>query len=137
MKKLLTLVALLATFSSFGQQLMKWHKVTNYMSTSEMVWSAIDQEYLFFDNHDYKAENAVWDITLDVVAGEGFITSGSITYRVNKSTIEQRDGISMVVMEAFNERLNIPVLVIASTIEGKFKLALYVKDHKKVYYFYE
>jgi len=140
MKKLLTLVALLATFSSFGQQLMKWHKVTNYMSTSEMVWSAIDQEYLFFDNKDYKdykAESAVWDITLDVVAGEGFITSGSITYRVNKSTIEQREGISMVVMEAFNERLNIPVLVIASTIEEKFKLALYVKDHKKVYYFYE
>ena len=137
MKKLFALVALLATFSSFGQQLMKWHKVTNYMSTSEMVWSAIDQEYLFFDNKDYKEENAVWDITLDVVAAEGFITSGSITYRVNKSTIEQRDGISMVVMEAFNERLNIPVLVIASTIEGKFKLALYVKDHKKVYYFYE
>jgi len=137
MKKLLTLVALLATFSSFGQQLMKWHKVTNYMSTSEMVWSSVDQEYMFFDNKDYKAESAVWDITLDVVAGEGFITSGSITYRVNKSTIEQRDGISMVVMEAFNERLNIPVLVIASTIEGKFKLALYVKDHKKVYYFYE
>ena len=137
MKKLLTLVALLATFSSFGQQLMKWHKVTNYISTSEMVWSAIDQEYLFFDNHDYKAENAVWDITLDVVAAEGFITSGDITYRVNKATIEERDGISMVVMEAFNERLNIPVMVIASTIEGKFKLAIYVRDHKKAYYFYE
>jgi hypothetical protein len=137
MKKLLTLVALLATFSSFGQQLMKWHKVTNYMSTSEMVWSAIDQEYLFFDNKDYKAENAVWDITLDVVAAEGFITSGDITYRVNKATIEERDGISMVVMEAFNERLNIPVMVIASTIEGKFKLAIYVRDHKKAYYFYE
>ena len=137
MKRLFTLVALLATFSSFGQQLMKWHKVTNYMSTSEMVWSSVDQEYLFFDNKDYKAENAVWDITLDIVAGEGFITSGSITYRVNKSTIEQREGISMVVMEAFNERLNIPVMVIASTIEEKFKLAIYVRDHKKVYYFFE
>ena len=136
MKKLLTLVALLATFSSFGQ-VQKWHKVTNYMSTSEMVWSAIDQEYLFFDNHDYKAENAVWDITLDVVAAEGFITSGDITYRVNKATIEERDGISMVVMETFNERLNIPVMIIASTIEGEFKLAIYVQSHKRVYYFYE
>ena len=44
------MVALMATFSSFGQQILKWNKVTNYMSTSEMVWSAIDKQTLFFDN---------------------------------------------------------------------------------------
>jgi hypothetical protein len=137
MKKFLFLVALLTTFSSFGQQLMKWHKVTNYTSTSEMVWSDINQEYLFFDNKDYRTQSAVWDITLDIIAAEGFITSGDITYRVNKATIEERDGLSMVVMEAYNERLNIPVMIIASTIEGEFKLAIYVQSHKRVYYFYE
>jgi hypothetical protein len=137
MKKFLFLIVFLTTFSLFGQQLMKWHKVTNYTSTSEMVWSDINQEYLFFDNRDYRTQSAVWDITLDVVAAEGFITSGDITYRVNKATIEERDGISMVVMETFNERLNIPVMIIASTIEGEFKLAIYVQSHKRVYYFYE
>ena len=137
MKKLLTIVALLATFSSFGQQIQKWHKVTNYMSTSEMVWSQLEQETMFFDNHDLKETSAVWDITLDVISGDGFVTSGKITYRVNEATIEERDGISMVVMKAYNETLNIPVLIIASTIEGKFKLGVYVEAHKKVYYFYE
>jgi hypothetical protein len=136
MKKLLTLVALLATFSSFGQ-LQKWHKVTNYASTSEMVWSTIDQTTLFFDNKDYQSQNAVWDIVLDKSTGEGFITSGSITYRVNKTTIEERDGVSMVVMNSYNEKIQAPVLIIASTIEGKFKLGVYVEAHKKVYYFYE
>ena len=136
MKKLLTLVALLATFSSFGQ-VQKWHKVTNYVSTSEMVWSTTDQKYLFFENKDLHAESAVWDITLDVVTGEGFVTSGSITYRVNKTTFQDQDGISMIVMDTFNERLDIPVTLIASTIDGKFKLGAFVQAHKKVYYFYE
>jgi len=136
MKKLLTLVALLATFSSFGQ-VQKWRKVTNYVSTSEMVWSTNDQKYLFFENKDLHAESAVWDITLDIVTGEGFITSGSITYRVNKTTFQDQDGISMIVMETFNERLDIPVTLIASTIDGKFKLGAFVQAHKKVYYFYE
>jgi len=137
MKKLLTLVALLATFSSFGQQIQKWHKVTNYMSTSAMVWSQVDQETMFFDNHDLKTTNAVWDIVLDVTGDGGFVTSGNITYRVKSTTIEERDGVSMVVMNAYNETLDIPVLMIASTIEGKFKLGIYVEAHKKVYYFYE
>jgi hypothetical protein len=136
MKKLLTLIVLLVTFSSFGQ-VQKWRKVTNYVSTSEMVWSTADQKYLFFENKDFHAESAVWDITLDVVTGEGFITSGSITYRVNKTTFQDQDGISMIVMETFNERLDIPITLIASTIDGKFKLGAFVQAHKKVYYFYE
>ena len=136
MKKLLTLVALLATFSSFGQ-MQKWHKVTNYASTSAMVWSTIDQQTLFFDNHDMCAQNAVWDIVLDESTGEGFITSGSITYRVNKTRIEERDGVSMVVMDSYNEKIQAPVLIIASTINGMFKIGIYVEAHKKVYYFYE
>ena len=130
------MVALLAAFSSFGQ-VQKWHKVTNYASTSAMVWSQIDQQTLFFDNHDMRAQNAVWDIVLDESTGEGFITSGSITYRVNKTTIEERDGVSMVVMDSYNEKIQAQVLIIASTIEGKFKLGIYVEAHKKVYYFYE
>jgi len=136
MKKFLFLVALLVTFSSFGQ-VQKWHKVTNYVSTSEMVWSTADQKYLFFENKDLQAQNAVWDITLDVVTGEGFITSGSITYRVNKTTFQDQEGISMIIMDTFNERLDIPVTLIASTIDGKFKLGAFVQAHKKVYYFYE
>ena len=136
MKKLLTMVALLATFSSFGQ-LQKWHKVTNYASTSAMVWSQIDQQTLFFDNHDMRAQNAVWDIVLDESTGEGFITSGSITYRVNSTKIEERDGVSMVVMDSYNEKIQAPVLIIASTINGMFKIGIYVEAHKKVYYFYE
>ena len=130
------MVALLATFSSFGQ-LQKWHKTTHYASTSAMVWSQVDQQTLFFDNHDYHEQGAVWDIVLDESTGEGFITSGSITYRVNKTTIEERDGVSMVVMDSYNEKIQTQVLVIASTIEGKFKLGVYVEAHKKVYYFYE
>jgi hypothetical protein len=136
MKKLLTLVALLATFSSFGQ-LQKWHKTTHYASTSAMVWSQVDQETLFFDNKDYHEQGAIWDIVLDESTGEGFITSGSITYRVNKTRIEERDGISMVVMDSYNEKIQAPVLIIASTINGMFKIGIYVEAHKKVYYFYE
>ena len=136
MKKLLTLVALLATFSSFGQ-VQKWHKTTHYASTSAMVWSHVDQQTLFFDNKDYHEQGAVWDIVLDVISGEGFVTSGSITYRVNSTKIEERDGISMVVMDSYNEKIQAPVLIIASTINGMFKIGIYVEAHKKVYYFYE
>ena len=136
MKKLLTLVALLATFSSFGQ-LQKWHKTTHYASTSAMVWSQIDQETLFFDNKDYHEQGAIWDIVLDASTGEGFVTSGSITYRINSTKIEERDGISMVVMDSYNEKIQAPVLIIASTINGMFKIGIYVEAHKKVYYFYE
>ena len=137
MKKLLTLVAVLATFSSFGQQILKWHKVTNYMSTSEMIWSQVDQETLFFDNQDLAATQAVWDIVLDITTGEGFVTSGNITYRVKSTTIEEREGMKMVVMNAYNETLDIPVLMIANTIDNKFRMGIYVQAHKKVYYFQE
>ena len=137
MKKLLTLVAVLATFSSFGQQILKWHKVTNYMSTSEMIWSQVDQETLFFDNQDLAATQAVWDIVLDITTGEGFVTSGKITYRVKSTTIEEREGMKMVVMNAYNETLDIPVLMIANTIDDKFRMGIYVQAHKKVYYFQE
>ena len=130
------MVALLATFSSFGQ-LQKWHKTTHYASTSAMVWSQVDQETLFFDNKDYHEQGAIWDIVLDESTGEGFITSGSITYRVNKTRIEERDGVSMVVMDSYNEKIQAPVLIIASTINGMFKIGIYVEAHKKVYYFYE
>jgi hypothetical protein len=40
-------------------------------------------------------------------------------------------------MDAFNERLGVPVMIIASTIDDKFKIAVYVEARKKVYYFYE
>ena len=136
MKKLLTLVALLATFSSFGQ-LQKWHKTTHYASTSAMVWSQVDQETLFFDNKDYHEQGAIWDIVLDESTGEGFVTSGSITYRINSTRIEERDGVSMVVMDSYNEKIQAPVLIITSTINGMFKIGIYVEAHKKVYYFYE
>ena len=137
MKKLLTLVALLATFSSFGQQIQKWHKVTNYMSSSEMVWSQIDQKTIFIDNHDLKEAVATWDIVLDITSGEGFITSGDITYRVRSVEIKEQDNTSMVVMNTYNETLEVPILAIASTINNKFKLGLYVETYRKVYYFYE
>jgi hypothetical protein len=107
------------------------------MSTSEMIWSQVEQKTIFFDNHDLAATSAVWDITLDVVNGEGFVTSGNITYRVKSTTIEEREGMKMVVMNAYNETLNIPVLMIANTIDNKFKMGIYVEAHKKVYYFYE
>ena len=136
MKKLLTLVVLLATFSSFGQ-LQKWHKTTHYASTSAMIWSQVDQQTLFFDNHDYHEQGAIWDIVLDESTGEGFVTSGSITYRINSTRIEERDGVSMVVMDSYNEKIQAPVLIIASTINGMFKIGIYVEAHKKVYYFYE
>ena len=137
MKKLLTLVALLATFSSFGQQIQKWHKVTNYMSSSELVWSQIDQKTIFIDNHDLKEAVATWDIVLDITSGEGFITSGDITYRVRSVEIKEQDNTSMVVMNTYNETLEAPILAIASTINNKFKLGLYVETYRKVYYFYE
>jgi len=130
------MVALLATFSSFGQ-LQKWHKTTHYAFTSAMIWSQVDQQTLFFDNHDYHEQGAIWDIVLDESTGEGFVTSGSITYRVNKTRIEERDGVSMVVMDSYNEKIQAPVLIIASTINGMFKIGIYVEAHKKVYYFYE
>jgi len=137
MKKLFTLIAILVTFTSFGQEILKWHKITNYASTSDMVWSNSQNEYVFIDNKNYQVEDAIWDITIDVASANGFVTSGSITYRVNNITIKEQDGVSMAVMDAFNERLGVPVLIIASTIEGKFKLAVYVEARKKVYYFYE
>ena len=43
----------------------------------------------------------------------------------------------MIIMDTFNERLDIPITLIASTIDGKFKLGAFVQAHKKVYYFYE
>jgi hypothetical protein len=137
MKKLLTLIAILVAFTSFGQEILKWHKVTNYASTSDMVWSNSQNEYVFIDNKNYQASNGIWDITIDVDAENGFVTSGEITYRVNKITIREQDGISMAVMDAFSERLGVPVMIIASTIDDKFKLAVYVEARKKVYYFYE
>ena len=137
MKKLFTLVALLVTFSSFGQEILKWHKVTNYASTSDMVWSNSQNEYVFIDNKNYQASSGIWDITIDVDGENGFVTSGTITYRVNNITIKEQDGVSMAVMDAFNERLGVPVMIIASTIDDKFKIAVYVEARKKVYYFYE
>ena len=138
MKKILVLfIFLLVSFSSFGQQILKWHKVTNYMSTSEMVWSQVEQETMFFENNDLTTTKAIWEITLDITSGDGFVTSGSVTYRVKSVTIEERDGISIVVMNAYNETLDIPVLMIAGNAEGKFKMGIYVEAHKKVYYFYE
>ena len=137
MKKLLTLIAILVAFNSFGQEILKWHKVTNYASTSDMVWSNSQNEYVFIDNNNYQASSGIWDITIDVDAENGFVTSGAITYRVNKITIREQDGVSMAVMDAFSERLGVPVMIIASTIDDKFKLAVYVEARKKVYYFYE
>ena len=137
MKKLFTLIAILVAFTSFGQEILKWHKVTNYASTSDMVWSNSQNEYVFIDNKNYQASSGIWDITIDVDGENGFVTSGAITYRVNNITIKEQDGVSMVVMDAFNERLGVPVMIIASTIEGKFKIAVYVEARKKVYYFYE
>jgi hypothetical protein len=137
MKKLFTLIAILVAFTSFGQEILKWHKTTNYISTSDMVWSNSQNEYVFIDNKNYQVEDAIWDITIDVAEGNGFITSGAITYRINNVSIKEQDGVSMVVMDTFNERLGVPVIVIASTIDNKFKIAVYVEARKKVYYFYE
>jgi hypothetical protein len=137
MKKLFTLIAILVAFNSFGQEILKWHKTTNYASTSDMVWSNSQNEYVFIDNKNYQASSGIWDITIDVDGENGFVTSGTITYRVNNITIKEQDGVSMAVMDAFNERLGVPVMIIASTIDDKFKIAVYVEARKKVYYFYE
>jgi hypothetical protein len=102
-----------------------------------MVWSNSQNEYVFIDNKNYQASSGIWDITIDVDGENGFVTSGAITYRVNNITIKEQDGVSMVVMDAFNERLGVPVMIIASTIDDKFKIAVYVEARKKVYYFYE
>ena len=100
MKKLLFLLVTLLSLSAFGQT--KGVIVTHYFSTQRMVWSDVDNEWLFFDNDDLTRRSCQWNFTLEddgsgTVYMEELIKDGDeyelVIYDWNITPIGDCDGI--------------------------------------------
>lgn len=139
MKKYLILFLTIFTLSLSAQtsQTVKKSVVTNYISTSAMIWSYSEEKYVYIPNDDNKPYKVLWDFILNP-NGTGSIRSGEVIYSISEWLITSTpDGLELIEIRAYNHTINREVEVLFGRPEGKIFMAFYDPEGKSAYYFYE
>jgi hypothetical protein len=138
MRKLLTLFLVLIGTLSFAQPVVDRMIITNFMSTSDMIWNARTSNFDFIDNNDREIWKTSWEITL-FDNGTGRIQSGDITYTVKEWVFDTSNENPMIRTTTYNHKLSRDVVVIIHKDKKteEFMLSVYDKDARISYYFWQ
>ena len=138
MRKFLTLFLVLIGTLSFAQPVVDRIVVTNFMSSSDMIWNTRTYKFDFIDNNDREIWKTSWEITL-FQNGTGRIQSGDITYTVKEWIFDNSNENPLVRATTYNHTLGRDVVVIIhkDNKTGEFMLSVFDKDGRMSYYFWQ
>lgn len=125
------------TLSAQNSEPIKKSVVTNYVSSSRMVWSYSEERYIYFPNNDESRFSSLWDFILNS-NGSGSLRSGDVIYSISSWDIQTTpENIELLNINAFSHKLGREVNILVGRPEGKVFMAFYDYEGLTSYYFYE
>ena len=135
MKKILFSLTFLLCSSLFSQDFTKIPVVTNWLSTSKMIWNSSVNKWDFSSNEDMVEYKTEWIFNLRE-NGTGLLTNGSVNYDVNKmERIPSME--NSYIFRTYNVKVGRSMDVIVSKSNGKVVISVFDHESRMSYYFFQ
>jgi hypothetical protein len=135
MKKIFFSLTFLLCSSLFSQDFTKIPVVTNWLSTSKMIWNSTSQKWDFSSNEDLVEYKTEWVFNLRE-DGTGLLTNGAVNYDVNKME-------RIVSMEnsyhfrTYNVKVGRNMDIIVTKSKDKVVISVFDSESRTAYYFFQ
>jgi hypothetical protein len=135
MKKIFFSLTFLLCSSLFSQDFTKIPVVTNWLSSSKMIWNSTSQKWDFSSNEDLVEYKTEWVFNLRE-DGTGLLTNGAVNYDVNKME-------RIVSMEnsyhfrTYNVKVGRNMDIIVTKSKDKVVISVFDSESRTAYYFFQ
>jgi len=135
MKKIFFSLTFLLCSSLFSQDFTKIPVVTNWLSSSKMIWNSSSQKWDFSSNEDLVEYKTEWVFNLRE-DGTGLLTNGAVNYDVNKME-------RIVSMEnsyhfrTYNVKVGRNMDIIVTKSKDKVVISVFDSESRTAYYFFQ
>jgi hypothetical protein len=135
MKKIFFSLTFLLCSSLFSQDFTKIPVVTNWLSTSKMIWNSTSQKWDFSSNEDLVEYKTEWVFNLRE-DGTGLLTNGAVNYDVNKME-------RIVSMEnsyhfrTYNVKVGRNMDIIVTKSKDRVVISVFDSESRTAYYFFQ
>ena len=135
MKKIFFSLTFLLCSSLFSQDFTKIPVVTNWLSSSKMIWNSTSQKWDFSSNEDLVEYKTEWVFNLRE-DGTGLLTNGAVNYDVNKmeriSSIE-----NSYHFRTYNVKVGRNMDIIVTKSKDKVVISVFDSESRTAYYFFQ
>ena len=135
MKKIFFSLTFLLCSSLFSQDFTKIPVVTNWLSSSKMIWNSSSQKWDFSSNEDLVEYKTEWVFNLRE-DGTGLLTNGAVNYDVNKmeriSSIE-----NSYHFRTYNVKMGRSMDIIVTKSKDKVVISVFDPESRTAYYFFQ
>jgi hypothetical protein len=135
MKKIFFSLTFLLCSSLFSQDFTKIPVVTNWLSSSKMIWNSTSQKWDFSSNEDLVEYKTEWVFNLRE-DGTGLLTNGAVNYDVNKME-------RILSMEnsyhfrTYNVKVGRSMDIIVTKSKDKVVISVFDLESRTAYYFFQ
>ena len=135
MKKIFFSLTFLLCSSIFSQDFTKIPVVTNWLSTSKMIWNSSMNKWDFSSNEDMVEYKTEWIFNLRE-NGTGLLTNGAVNYDVNKmERIPSTE--NSYIFRTYNVKVGRSMDVIVSKTSDKVVVSVFDWESRTSYYFFQ
>jgi hypothetical protein len=135
MKKIFFSLTFLLCSSLFSQDFTKIPVVTNWLSTSKMIWNLSSQKWDFSFNDDLVEYKTEWVFNLRE-DGTGLLTNGAVNYDVNKmERIASME--NSYHFRTYNVKVGRNMDIIVTKSKDKVVISVFDSESRTAYYFFQ
>jgi hypothetical protein len=135
MKKIFFSLTFLLCSSLFSQDFTKIPVVTNWLSTSKMIWNLSSQKWDFSFNDDLVEYKTEWVFNLRE-DGTGLLTNGVVNYDVNKmERIASME--NSYHFRTYNVKVGRNMDIIVTKSKDKVVISVFDSESRTAYYFFQ
>jgi hypothetical protein len=135
MKKIFFSLTFLLCSSLFSQDFTKIPVVTNWLSSSKMIWNSTSQKWDFSSNEDLVEYKTEWVFNLRE-DGTGLLTNGAVNYDVNKmERIASME--NSYHFRTYNVKVGRNMDIIVTKSKDKVVISVFDSESRTAYYFFQ
>jgi hypothetical protein len=135
MKKIFFSLTFLLCSSLFSQDFTKIPVVTNWLSSSKMIWNSASQKWDFSSNEDLVEYKTEWVFNLRE-DGTGLLTNGAVNYDVNKmERIASME--NSYHFRTYNVKVGRNMDIIVTKSKDKVVISVFDSESRTAYYFFQ
>ena len=135
MKKIFFSLTFLLCSSLFSQDFTKIPVVTNWLSSSKMIWNSSSQKWDFSSNEDLVEYKTEWVFNLRE-DGTGLLTNGAVNYDVNKmERIASME--NSYHFRTYNVKVGRNMDIIFTKSKDKVVISVFDSESRTAYYFFQ
>jgi hypothetical protein len=135
MKKIFFSLTFLLCSSLFSQDFTKIPVVTNWLSSSKMIWNSSSQKWDFSSNEDLVEYKTEWVFNLRE-DGTGLLTNGAVNYDVNKmERIASME--NSYHFRTYNVKVGRNMDIIVTKSKDKVVISVFDSESRTAYYFFQ